>query len=201
VVTGKSPETGEFLEGVPCRPSYLIVRGWVDGIERAIKLHSDNDIPLWRELADKVEFEGKKYIADVVIIPVEMGLFSVYPQVVSGFQAAFIPFLSPTSEVTVVGYPYHRDRPIWKTCHVAEMITERKTYFLINGRTKEGMSGSPVFDNRDLPNNAHGMVGIYSGRYNDKGVNETLNELDIGIVWYIGIVVQLMSDYQDSVSR
>jgi hypothetical protein len=36
------------------------------------------------------------------------------------------------------------------------------------------------------------MVGVYSGRYNDVGIHETLNDLDIGIVWKLNVLDKLI---------
>ncbi len=106
--------------------------------------------------------------------------------------------LLPNFDIVVLGYPYERERCIWKTAHVAENVQPVPKYFLINGRTKEGMSGSGVFNsglgthfvNQTLPT----LVGIYSGRINDNqhGVNETLNDLDIGIVWKLSVLAKLL---------
>jgi hypothetical protein len=87
---------------------------------------------------------------------------------------------------------------IWKTGHIAESVQPYQDYFLINGRTKSGMSGSGVFSTNvhafEQPTRLQNrlLMGIYSGRYNDKGAQEKLNDLDIGIVWKIDLIEKIL---------
>jgi len=84
--------------------------------------------------------------------------------------------------------------PIWKTGHIAETVQSVADYFLVNGRTKSGMSGSGVFTNDIRNEQGKLFVGVYSGRINDADntAAETLNDLDIGIVWKANQLLKLL---------
>lgn len=110
-------------------------------------------------------------------------------------------FFVPTTGVSVIGYPFGRSGPqksaLWTTCSVAsEYGTDEDHCFWIDGRTREGQSGSPVLMYRpdgNLPNlngnlfmngvPASRFVGLYSGRLN--------KDSDLGRVWKPLAVVEV----------
>lgn len=113
--------------------------------------------------------------------------------------------LEVMQDLFVVGYPStvlakETNSPIYKSASVASEpeLTESKGYFLADGKTKSGMSGSPViwrkgFDafkpdaalgGHILQNEIHQtyLVGVYSGR----DVHDPkLYEAELGRVWNI----------------
>lgn len=101
--------------------------------------------------------------------------------------------LWPTDVVAVVGYPFSKHAagfPVWTTGSLASEPAfpyDGLPVFLLDARTREGQSGSPVFFHSNAGNFntdtgsylSHGMttvfLGIYSGRIH--------READIGMVW------------------
>jgi len=189
VVTGRDPQSRDFIKPERLRPVELLVREWSTDKILSIPLYDDEDKPRWREIDDEVPFEVKTSVIDVVAIPVPT---SVNPIFFGGLTSALYQHPQPNDEVVVMGYPYHRFKCIWKTCHIAESIADHRTYFLINGRTKEGMSGSGVFTTAERSQHGHVLIGIYSGRISEVGVNRTLNDLDLGIVWKLHALNRLI---------
>jgi hypothetical protein len=198
VVTGKNPETQEMLGTFA--PRQLKVREIIPhqgGRPRIqwIPLYTPNGTPAWIESTKNVNVEGKSQKIDLAIIPLP------FNTILGGLnvEERFTGYIArPLDQVTVIGFPYKRDRPIWKTANIAESVQPYQDYFLINGRTKSGMSGSGVFSttvkafeqSTRLVNGL--LLGIYSGRYNDRGLHERLNDLDIGIVWKIDLVETIL---------
>jgi hypothetical protein len=143
--------------------------------------------------SETVMFEGNSHVLDLIAIPLPKD--SQFHPVDLLIHMKLPPDdteLFPNQELIVVGYPYPRLYPIWKTSHVAEWVQNEVPYFLINGRTKPGMSGSAVYS-VTIPNPFGRLcVGVYSGRYNDRGMGETLNDLDIGIVWKLKPLLKIL---------
>lgn len=135
-------------------------------------------LPIDAETATKYQLESRAYAWDQQSIRNARGQIMV----------------RPTDRVYVLGYPatakeYSVTMPIWTTGSVAnEVNSGREERFLIDSRTREGQSGSPVISYRretyidgngslggTLPEEAR-LLGIYSGR--------TDKESDIGSVWW-----------------
>src|SRR5258708_6418571 len=118
-------------------------------------------------------------------------------------KTTYIP--RPLDQICIIGFPFLREDPIWKTGYIAERIRPECEYFLVNACTKRGMSGSGVFstnvrthDNRSGASN-NLLLGIYSGRYADtdqspsrKATEKELNELDLGIVWKTPLICLIL---------
>ena len=187
VVTGQSPQISQHRDVDP--PQYLVINQWMSGQEDVVALF-ENGKPVWFESSDVITFEGEAYKIDVVAIPVPTKI-AIAPLIFEHVLSSQHTIPRRADDCVVVGYPYHRLRPIWKTAHIAETIQLQPEYFLINGRTKSGMSGSPVFILKFASKTAF-LAGIYSGRYDDRGKTEILNDLDIGIVWKIRVIEKLI---------
>jgi hypothetical protein len=98
--------------------------------------------------------------------------------------------------VFVTGYPLSatttpNSLPIYKSGTIASepRVFDSEPRIYIDGKTKTGMSGSPVMikrnakdtqDNAELLRNGLGLVGIYSGRDRQE---RTEFEAELGIVW------------------
>jgi len=109
--------------------------------------------------------------------------------------------LGVMQELFIIGYPQtvlakETDTPIYKSATVASEpeSTIAKGYFLADGKTKSGMSGSPViwrkgFDAFNTQGEVHKeeiyqpyLVGVYSGR--DEADPE-LYTAELGRVWHL----------------
>lgn len=166
--------------------------------------------PLWLQHPKGVEF-------DVAALPITrnegVGLmpaangYEAHANVLAGFYDWTIPgaeedgsarpYLRPADTVSIVGFPFgfrsHDGMPIWITGTIAsepEFDYDHRPIFLVDARTREGQSGSPVV--LHLTPNSTGVLfsddtvravvreksfflGIYSGRLNQQS--------DLGIVW------------------
>lgn len=104
----------------------------------------------------------------------------------------------PMDRVFVVGFPLDIDKspnpfPIYKSASIAsepDFLGERP-YVLIDGKTKSGMSGSPVIlqHGTKMTDQANGfefssgeteLIGVYSGRESES--NSTF-EAELGLMW------------------
>lgn len=207
-VTGRNQETGECLSktlGVP------------DNI--AIYFHKSGDklgdwltvkLPLYREDGSKFWIEhptlGEKadivalnlnWGSDVLKIPYYLKLDLDRPGMV----------ISPAEPVSVIGYPFGLTTsgklPVWATGFLAQelsLVSVENPAFLIDCRTRQGQSGSPVIafrttGYRKIKYNrisaslsgtvAWEFLGIYSGRVNDQS--------DLGIVWHVSALEELLN--------
>ncbi len=207
VVTGKHPETEKQI-GV-CQPRLLFARENIlresGGSVYRIPLY-EGQTSKWIESKKQVLLEGTRQRIDLAIIPLEQ--MAPLQLGISLDDARNPTYVSrPLDQVSVIGFPFRRPRPIWKTAHIAESVQPYADYFLINGRTKRGMSGSGVFstsirlfDNSTKIQN-HLLLGIYSGRYSDtdsaegtRATERELNELDLGIVWKIDLIKSILNE-------
>ena len=114
-------------------------------------------------------------------------------------------FIEPAEPVSVVGFPFGLvaggSFPVWATGFIAtdpEIDFEGLPLMLIDCRTRQGQSGSPVVAYRAGGTYAQGpgrlaiadghackFLGIYSGRIND--------ESDLGKVWKAAAICELMN--------
>jgi hypothetical protein len=114
--------------------------------------------------------------------------------------------IGPAENVSVVGFPFGRSVqrfPIWATGFLAQdlsLVTPESPTFLIDCRTREGQSGSPVLAYRAgayrkrtedkvsvtmNPTPVWELLGIYSGRIN--------RESDLGIVWHVSVIKDILA--------
>ncbi|WP_442877227.1 trypsin-like serine peptidase [Deinococcus sp. YIM 134068] len=111
--------------------------------------------------------------------------------------------LSPSDRVNVIGFPFGLSAggklAIWSSGFIASDLAinyDEKPIFLIDCRSRQGQSGSPViFHSSTGQYSSTGgfhistgpvtlLLGIYSGRVN--------NESDIGVVWKVEAIRQLL---------
>jgi len=118
--------------------------------------------------------------------------------------------LSVMDPVFIVGYPLKtsttpNEYPIYKAATVAsEPDAYEKPLFYVDGKTKKGMSGSPVIKKQSIkidrsPNGIEikegriDLVGVYSGR--DSSSSEE-SEAELGIVWHFKeCVLPILENY------
>jgi hypothetical protein len=111
--------------------------------------------------------------------------------------------MHPSQRISVVGFPFGertgQSFAVWATGFIAsepELNHGGKPVFLIDCRTREGQSGSPVIRHEEIgalfmlgdgANKTEAeteLLGIYSGRINDKS--------DIGVVWKTYAIAELV---------
>jgi len=122
-------------------------------------------------------------------------------------DSAPMPYLRPADTVSIVGFPFgfhsRDDFPIWITGTIAsepDFDYDERPVFLVDARTREGQSGSPVILHitpntspllftddtvRSFRKETSFFLGIYSGRLNERS--------DVGVVWK-GIVIKQILD-------
>jgi hypothetical protein len=223
VVTGKNTNTGSIIHSSKAIPGFIeftvprIVQNSIEPSKLDIKDNiivtqdlyhksSEDDfaIPAW-------ESHPSNSRIDVAIIRLNK-LFD--EETWKEYQIPHINFDSPSIFVSenlsvmhtvfVVGYPLNPTLcpnrfPIYKGATIASepMVFENDPYILIDGKTKKGMSGSPVFrkkrDTVRIENSqiiqsfdAYGFLGVYSGRdHNDP----ELTTAELGVVWPFDLCV------------
>ena len=160
-------------------------------------LFDQNVSPKWTESQN----------TDVILLPVNLPPNLTYYPVDASLEHTDIG-LSPSSDVSIVGYPNGQTAtgkfPLWKTGHIAtdfEADYFSSPSFLIDATTKQGMSGSPVYarragsyqtSNGDLvmiTGIATKFLGIYSGRIPEEDGMDS----SIGIVWKASVLEDLLA--------
>lgn len=206
VVTGLHQGTNKTLSKSGAVPDQIVAlipaeeptKGMVFyGIE--ISLVDEGFSPLW------IEHPKLGAKADIVAIPLHR--MSAPPEQIRRFTYDLttprVAYLGPGDIVSVVGFPFGKsvnNTAIWATGFIATEVGadfENLPVMLIDCRSREGQSGSPVLFSRQNaivptgPNSAAmysgrvtDFLGIYSGRLN--------SESDLGRVWKTSAVVELL---------
>lgn len=161
-----------------------------------LDLINEDDEPLW------YEHPTLKQSADLAALKIDFWE-DVFTYSYNIAESAPI-ILGVTENVSVVGYPFGKSNqnfPIWATGTIASdpvLNYNELPVMLVDCRTREGQSGSPVFayrssgfasfDNGSLMNAHEGLsrfIGIYSGRINKNS--------DIGLVWKSEVILELIN--------
>ncbi len=205
-VTGRNNLTGEFLSPKGAIPNEVIIsHNRIDGLGTWIKckekLYLFDEQPRWHE------HPVLKNRADFIALPLtQLHNVEIHSYDLNR-ENSFI--IKPTDMVSVVGFPFGitvgGGLGIWATGFVASepgMNYEDLPIFLIDCRTRQGQSGSPVIAHRNpgascLTTHGSGMVqsltgkisdsellGVYSGRVNA--------ESDIGMVWKLSAIKEML---------
>lgn len=203
VVTGRHQETGDLLSATGATPERLFVAFPVRGslgswMETVLPLLDADGRPVWLEHPDL----GSR--ADVVVWAVHGDVASLdLGMTHQVYHEGQLP-LQPASELQVIGFPIgvnvRRDGAfgIWCRGTVASepgIELNGLPCFLIDSRTREGQSGSPVVAHatggwRDpsgtfvVGGERAELVGVYSGRIH--------RESDLGMVWRVTVVRDLI---------
>jgi hypothetical protein len=207
VVTGRDQNTDKCLSKSAAIPNELAISHnrkdhlgqWIKHIEPLV---DENDNKLWFEhptLGKSADFIALKITKndDVEFIEYDLGVND--PKI--AYQV--------TDKVSVVGFPFGIKTAdgfaVWATGTVAtepEIDHGNSPIFLIDCRSREGQSGSPVLAFRSgsetvwLENNsmiANGQpmsrfLGIYCGRVN--------KDSDLGVVWKSKALIELVESVQ-----
>ena len=115
--------------------------------------------------------------------------------------------LAPFMTVSIIGFPFGLSGPgflpIWKAGYIAsepELDYNNEPVFMIDARTSEGMSGSPVISRSisektkirtwqwNKPPTYKLFLGVYSGRI-DKELNS-----DLGKVWRPRVIREILEN-------
>lgn len=203
VVTGRHQQTEECLSKQASIPNQLAIfhnkKGMLgQWVERVESLYDRHDNQLWYEhptLGQRADFVAIKLnnMEGADFVECDLGIND--PRIM----------IQVTDKVSVVGFPFgirtNGGFAIWATGSIAsepEIDHDELPLFLIDCRSREGQSGSPVVAHRSssetvwLENGsmiANGVpatrfLGIYSGRIN--------KESDLGVVWKVSALTELV---------
>lgn len=207
VVTGRHQETGACLSKQGAIPDSVVIHFHKEGA-----LHREwlkIQLPLFRPNGSKFWIEHPRFgnSADVVALNLNWGSdVTKYPYYLDMKLDKIEMALSPAEPVSVIGFPFglssYGKFPVWATGFLAQdlgLIAPELPVFLIDCRTRQGQSGSPVIAFRNAgvrirkegkivvtmtPQPLWEFLGIYSGRVNA--------ESDIGCVWHVSALGELL---------
>lgn len=216
-VTGRHQETNECLSKYAAIPDSIVIH-FHESIEnlgdswKTIKLplYKDDGSPWW------IEHPALGEKADIVALNLTWGNDIVkYPYYLETELDKVNLVLDPAETVSVIGFPFglssHKKLPVWATGFLAQelsLITPENPVFLIDCRTRQGQSGSPVIAYRPSgyryekdgkifstlsANVVWEFLGIYSGRINP--------ESDLGKVWHVSIIKPLLSAAEEEMNE
>ncbi len=168
-----------------------------------LPLYKDNDEPWW------IEHPTLKDKADIVALNRNWGSDVVkYPYYLDTDKDNKDMYLFPADTISVIGYPFGLSStsqgklPLWASGFIAQdmsLISDDNPTFIIDCRTRQGQSGSPVIAFRPSGYNSRrdgkpsvsitanvswDFLGVYSGRIN--------SDSDLGVVWHRSAIRQLV---------
>lgn len=211
-VTGRNQDNGQCLSKHAAIPNYIVIHFHknIEKFEDIGKEWKLVKLPLYREDSRPYWIEHPKLgeSADIVALNLTWGDDIVkYPYYMETDLDNVNLVIGPAEAVSVIGFPFglssHGKLPIWATGFMAQelsLITPANPVFLIDCRTRQGQSGSPVIafrpsgyrhrkDGKVVSNlsadKAWEFLGIYSGRVN--------SESDLGRVWHLSAVRELLT--------
>jgi len=207
-LTGRHQETGACLSKHAAIPDNIVIyfHETLDDLGENWKkvklpLYKEDGGPWW------IEHPTLGASADIVALNLKWGSDIVkYPYYFETELDRFNLVIDPSETVSVIGFPFglssYEKLPVWATGFMAQelsLITPENPTFLIDCRTRQGQSGSPVIayraggyrhlkDGKVVSTMSGGVVweflGIYSGRVN--------SESDLGRVWHVSAIKQLL---------
>lgn len=199
-VTGRNTRTGKCLDKYCSIPNKLRVYcnknlTHIEWLRLDLSLYKDDDnqIPSW--------FEHSVYKNKIDVVAL---LIPHYLQHLAYDLNQLTDIkINPSDYLSVVGFPFGKSASgyiaIWTTGFLGsdyDVDYEQLPCFLLDARTRQGQSGSPVIAFRTTSyTDTHGntnfitgpknwLFGIYSGRIND--------ESDLGIVWKVSVIKELV---------
>lgn len=216
-VTGRHQETGECLSKTLGTPDSIVIyfhrskERIGEWLKLKLPLFRDNGEPFW------IEHPTLGAKADLVALNIKWGDDVLcLPYYIEEDNDRVGMLVSPAEPVSVIGFPFGISTsgklPVWATGFLAQelsLVTEQNPVFLIDCRSRQGQSGSPVIAFRTSgyrsiingrvsaslsPNIKWEFLGIYSGRVNP--------ESDLGRVWHVNALSALLdaaeNDYVSS---
>jgi hypothetical protein len=207
-VTGRHQETDACLSKTGAIPDNIVVYFHKPPLELG-EWHSV-ELPLFKDDGQHRWIEHPRFgpAADLVALNVKWGSdVHKLPYYLKTNLDRDSLLIRPAEPVSVIGFPFGLSSsgrfPIWATGFMAQelgMVNPSNQTFLIDCRTRQGQSGSPVIAYRTNlitkikdgkasttmgPNVAWEFLGIYSGRVNA--------ESDLGRVWHVSAVEELFA--------
>ena len=207
-VTGRHHETGECLSKHAAIPDSILIyfhetKDLVGSQWKQVRLplYRDDGSPCW------IEHPRLGANADIVALNLSWGNdVARYPYFLKTDLDSVNLVIGPAETVSVIGFPFGLSRaekfPLWATgflAHEMSLVTAENPVFMIDCRTRQGQSGSPVIAFRPSgfrhekegkivtaisANKAWEFLGIYSGRIN--------LESDLGTVWHVRAIGELL---------
>lgn len=206
-VTGRHQETGECLSKTLGTPDNIVVHfhrsepNVGEWLKVRFSLYKDDGSPVW------IEHPKFGASADIVAINVKWGDDVLcLPYYIEEETDRIGMIINPAETISVIGFPFGLSTtgklPVWMTGFLAQelsLVTEENPVFLIDCRSRQGQSGSPVIayrvsnyrvinegkiTTRITPQIAWEFLGIYSGRINP--------DSDIGRVWHVSTLKELL---------
>lgn len=215
-VTGRNQDTGACLSKTGGTPDNIVIHFHCSsphvGSWKPVKL------PLYREGGEPYWIEHPELgpRADLVALNIKWGndvlCLPYYTEQPGADRIGML--ISPAEPVSVIGFPFgittSGKLPVWATGFLAQelaLVSRESPVFLIDCRSRQGQSGSPVIAFRTsgyrgvkdgkISSSLSGkkaweFLGIYSGRVN--------SESDLGRVWHVNALEALLdeaeADYQ-----
>lgn len=206
-LTGRHQETNKCLSKTLGTPDNIVIyfhrseSNIGEWLTVKLPLYRDDGTPSW------IEHPTLGASADVVALNVKWGSDVLcLPYYIDLDTDRIGMIVNPAEPVSVIGFPFGLSTvgklPIWSTGFLAQelnLVTEEKPEFLIDCRSRQGQSGSPVIayrisnyrvidgdkiTTRVSTHIAWEFLGIYSGRIN--------SESDLGRVWHVSILKELL---------
>ena len=208
-VTGRHQDTGAHLSKRAAEPDNLVIyfHETLDDLgdkwkKIRLPLYKDNGQPWW------IEHPSLGATADIVALNLNWGSDIVkYPYYFDTELDKHNLVIHPSETLSVIGFPFglssYEKLPVWATGFLAQdlsLLDPQKPTFLIDCRTRQGQSGSPVIayragmyrhvkDGKIVSTVTAGAIweflGIYSGRVNA--------ESDLGRVWHVSAVKEVLA--------
>lgn len=208
-VTGRHQDTGECLDKKHCAvPDNIRVYFHKNPLELGewksvtLDLYKDNGQPKW------IEHPRLGGSADLVALTLNFGNDTYrVPYYLKTDKDRINMVVRPAEAISVIGFPFGLASagrfPIWATGFMAQelgILTPDNQTFLIDCRTRQGQSGSPVIayragtftkiENGKISTTMGGNVvweflGVYSGRVNP--------ESDLGQVWHVSAIEEVFA--------
>ena len=214
VTSGRNIDTGKILDIHGAVPEFIqaqisICDEKTNIVQKVgkltLNLYDTNNMPLW--LVHPIY----KRNVDIAIVPILLQNEQPFLFFAINDIEIIDTKVSVADDVFVVGYPLalgtneNKDLPIWKRASIASepsinYFNDGRKAFVIDGTTRDGMSGSPVFfySNLAITSTQDGGVsvsmskqrtfnflGIYSGRLQSCNKNNEPIEKEsfLGLVW------------------
>lgn len=208
-VTGRHQDTDKCLSPNAALPDNILIHlheteelfgsQWK---QVRLPLYRDDGSPYWIEHPRL----GKR--ADIVALNLSWGNdVTKLPYYLKTDLDSVNMVIAPAETVSVIGFPFGLSFggkfPLWATgflAHEMSLVTDENPVFIIDCRTRQGQSGSPVIafrtsgyrhekDGKTVTtvsaSKAWEFLGIYSGRINA--------ESDLGTVWHVRAIRELLS--------
>ncbi len=215
-VTGRHQKTNECLSKTLGTPDNIVVylhrsKPYVgEWLKLKLPLYRNDGGPFW------IEHPEMGADADLVALNVRWGDDVLcLPYYIETDQDRVGMLVSPAEPVSVIGFPFgvatSGKLPVWVTGFLAQelsLVSEKNPVFLIDCRSRQGQSGSPVIAFRTSGYRsikegrisaslsakvAWEFLGIYSGRINP--------DSDLGTVWHVDALAALVdaaeTDYEN----